>query len=232
MTHRLLALVSMVALSACVPATALADGDPASDILLRQDAFYPYNPPTARELTRGLDGVLQRTRRAGYPMKVALIGAPEDLGAYAAMFAQPQQYAQLLAKELNTLRHGVADTGPLHLLVVTPTVFAGTGLGDKVDAALAPVSIPAGGQSNGMAQAAMKAVARIATANGHPVPEPPEAKLALASLRGAPSSAPTPRPSKGGGSSVLIFAVPAVLVVLGALLAGRLAARRQTANED
>jgi cytochrome c-type biogenesis protein CcmH/NrfF len=31
---------------------------------------------------------------------------------------------------------------------------------------------------------------------------------------------------------VLIFAVPAVLVVLGALLAGRLAARRQTANED
>jgi hypothetical protein len=34
------ALVALV-----VPATALADGDPASDVLLGRDAYLPYAPP-------------------------------------------------------------------------------------------------------------------------------------------------------------------------------------------
>ena len=36
-------------------ATALADGDPASDVLLGENVFYPYSPPTSAALKKTLD---------------------------------------------------------------------------------------------------------------------------------------------------------------------------------
>ena len=34
------------------PPAALADGDPASDVLLGQSVFYPYSPPVAAGLQK------------------------------------------------------------------------------------------------------------------------------------------------------------------------------------
>jgi hypothetical protein len=215
MTRLLCLLVALGLLGA--PAVAYADGDPASDILLQDDVFFPYAPKTAPRLSRALTGVLRRTRRAGYPMKVALIESPNDLGADGGLFGDPISYANVLATELLTLRHGYPSE-PLHLLVVMPNGFSGVGLGNRVDAALRPIKLDAAAQSDGLARAAIEAVARIATLDGHPTAIPPEAKLAL-----SPRHQSTTRP----GPSALPFVLPVAAIAIVLLIGGRLAQRRE-----
>lgn len=203
-----------IALGLLLPALARADGDPASDVLVMQDAYYPYAPPTDAKLKKALDGVLKRARAAGFPLKVALIQAPADLGAYPTLFNKANEYASLLARELPSNRHGPKLEGQ-RILIVMPGGFGGTNLGDGVDDALSPVTIKTSAQSNGLAVAAIAAVARLATANAHRVPTPPEAAL--------DPSAPTAQ--RKGGPSLVIFLVPAVLVFAGLFVAGRRAGR-------
>lgn len=216
MRARRILAVALAALLAAVP-LARADGDPASDVLLADDVFFPYAPPTSRALHDPLVAVLQAAKAAGYPMKVALIEAPGDLGAYPQMFNQPQNYADLLAGELPPAVRGASRVRP-HLLVVMPGGFGGDNLGDHVDEALAPVAIAGAAQSDGLARAAIRAVARIATANGHPVATPAQAATPLAARH-----ASTTRKT---GTSAIVFVVPVLLVVVGAGLAGRIASRR------
>lgn len=201
---------------AAAPA-ARADGDPASDVLPSQSIFFPYAPPVAPQLRTALTRVLRQAEAAGYPMKVALIESAGDLGSYPTLFNQPQRYANLLAGELPTNPHGSVRT-PQHLLVVMPVGIGGNNLGDKVDEALAPVKVDAGAQSDGLARAAIEAVARIATANGHAVAVPPEAHQKLQA-----SHRSTKRKS---GTPVWVYIAPLGLVLLGIVLAGRIAARR------
>jgi hypothetical protein len=218
--RRLVAALAALALLAC-PAAARADGDPASDFLLQQDAYYPYAPKTSPGLRKALDGLVKRTRAAGFPMKVALIEAPGDLGSYPQLFNDPQRYANLLAQELSTITHGRKQADQLHLLVVFPSGFAGSGLGDKVNEALAPVSVNAAAQADGLAQAALEAVARVATANGHRTPIPPEARTQLAA---------TNKSTKRSGPPIIVYLLPALLVVAAALLTGRIARRRDASG--
>lgn len=214
---RLIALVAALALLVS-PAAARADGDPASDILLGEDVFFPYAPETAPRLSDALTGLLERTRSSGYPMKVALIEGEGDLGANADLFGRPLDYANLLADELRTLRHGQAGDEDLHLLVVMPSGFSGAGLGPRVDEALEPVRIEAAAQSDGLARAAIEAVARLASVNGHAIPIPPEAKLTLA---------PRDESTERSGPSVLLFVLPFALVTIAIAIAGLVAARRR-----
>jgi hypothetical protein len=194
----------VLALVALAPAAALADGDPASDVLLAQDVYFPYAPKVSKPLTSALEGELKRVRAAGYPMKVALIQAPSDLGAYPNLFGDTQNYANLLAKE-------IAYNSRPHLLVVMPTGFGGDNLGSKVDSALAGIKIDQAAKSDGLAQAALIAVARLATANGHPTPVPPQARAALTASKAS---------SKRSTPSLLIYGGPVLLAILavGALL--------------
>lgn len=60
MPARALLLAAALALTAA-PA-ALADGDPASDILPAQDAYYPYTPAVSKPLVTALNGLLARVR--------------------------------------------------------------------------------------------------------------------------------------------------------------------------
>src|SRR3954463_12340999 len=211
----------IVLLALCVlllaPAAASADGDPASDFLLQQDAYYPYAPKTSPNLRKALDGLLKRTRAAGYPMKVALIETAGDLGSYPQLFNDPQRYASLLAQELSTITHGKKQEDQLHLLVVFPSGFAGSGLGDKVNEALAPVKINAEAQSDGLAAAALEGVARVATANGHRTPVPPEAKVKLAA---------SDKATKRSGPPIVVYLLPVLLVVVAAVVTSRIARRR------
>jgi hypothetical protein len=208
------------------PPSARADGDPASDVLPAQDVFFPYAPPVAKPLREALTRVVADARKAGYPLKVAMIESAGDLGSYPQMFNQPQDYANLLAGELPTNPHGEIRTRP-HLLVVMPVGFGGDNLGAGVDKALAPVKVDPAAQSDGLARAAIEAVARVATANGHRVAVPAAARAKLGA-----SNKSTKRSS---GPSPWLFVGPLLLVVGAIVLAGRITARRsrpQGASDD
>lgn len=210
MLRRIALLAAALTLIAVPPAA--ADGDPASDVLPTEDAFYPYNPPPSKPLVDALDALLERVRKAGYPMKVALIGSASDLGAYPTMFNDPQRYTDLLAGELPTNPHGKIAKG-LRLLVIMPGGFGGKNLGERVDEALAPVKIDVEAQTDGLVRAALAAVARIATVNGFETPVPPEASA-----------------DEGeGGSTPLIIVGAVILVLLVALVAVR---RRLRASDE
>jgi hypothetical protein len=212
---RLIALAAVLTLVAA-PA-ARADGDPASDVLLQQDVFFPYAPATAERLSGALTRLLERTRQSGYPVKVALIQSEGDLGANSDLLGQPLQYANLLAQELRTLRHGTDRSEELHLLVVMPTGFSGAGLGPRVDEALGPVRIASAAQSDGLARAAIEAVARLASVNGLSTPIPPEATIPLK---------PRTESTERSGSSVLPYVLPFGVVVITLAIASLVGRRR------
>ena len=93
----------MVALSvsALLPAAVLADGDPASDVLLGENVFYPYSPATSPALQKQLNAETAAAKQAHFPLKVALIGAPVDLGVIPSLFGKPQKYADFLDQEIS-----------------------------------------------------------------------------------------------------------------------------------
>jgi hypothetical protein len=216
-----LVIAILAALLITAPA-ALADGDPASDVLLSQDSYLPYAPPIQPRLKAALERVLKDARSAGYPMKVALIQTPNDLGAYPDLFNQPQEYANLLVQGLSSLNpHGDA-VKDVHLLTVMPGGFGGNNLGDRVDAALSPIRIQTEAQSDGLAKAAIEAIARLATINGHAVDTPPEAALTLSKSN---------KSTKRKTTSPLIFVAPALLLFGGLVVAGRITRRRERSND-
>jgi hypothetical protein len=198
-------LVALLVVTVLVPAGARADGDPASDTLLGQNVFYPYSPPVSGSVQRTLNAETAAAKRAGLPIKVALIATPVDLGVIPELFGKPQSYAEFLDKEIS-FQH----TQPL--LVVMPAGYGVQGLTGPAAAAVKGLAAPAGKTSTDLARAAITAVAKLAAADGHPVKGVP----------GVGSSA-----SGGGGSSsapLLIGLVVAALLVAGALIALR---RRQ-----
>ena len=131
----------------CAPAPALADGDPASDVLIAENVFYPFTPPVARSLQDALNAEAAAARRAHFPIKVALIASATDLGAIPSLFAKPQRYANFLDVEISFFG------GKQPLLVVMPNGYGVRGLG----------------------AAATVAVSRLAAAAGHPVSGAPGA---------------------------------------------------------
>jgi hypothetical protein len=89
------AVIALAAVSA-----ALADGDPASDYLLSQASFLsPYDGkiPTAQQ--KRIEAMLQSAKQQGFPLKLAVISTPYDLGAVPILYKKPQTYAKFLAQE-------------------------------------------------------------------------------------------------------------------------------------
>src|SRR5271163_1216609 len=83
------------------PAAARADGDPASDVLLGQNVFYPYTPAVSPAIQKTLDAETTAASRAKFPIKVALIASPVDLGVIPDLFGKPQKYADFLDQEIS-----------------------------------------------------------------------------------------------------------------------------------
>ena len=197
-------MASLVALL-LVPATALADADPASDVLLGESVFYPYTPRVSVAVEQALDAEVATAAKRQFPIKVALIASPVDLGAIPALYGKPQQYADFLDQE-------ISFTGKQRLLVVMPSGFGVQGLGPAATRAAASLGKPSGASSDALARAATVAVARLAAASGHPI-----AGVA------APSSA-----SSGGGSSPLVLLV--IVILVAAAAAGAVIAVRRRAT--
>jgi hypothetical protein len=213
----LTALLALATLAAYGPAAALADGDPASDILISQDVFYPYAPNTvAKELQTALDGQVKAAKAAGFGVKLALIAAPADLGSVPQLVTDPQKYADLLTSEISF------NTKP-RVLVVLPAGLGGNNLGDQAGPALTGVQIDAEAGADGLARAAMQAVGALTAANGTPVPVP---RLASESGRSAGAR------GGGGTSPLLVFGLPVALVALGAGIAALRGRRPEDEEAD
>jgi hypothetical protein len=144
------------------PAVASADGDPASDVLLGENVFYPYSPPTSPAIQKQLNAVTTAAKRAHFPVKVALIGSPVDLGVIPSLFGKPQKYADFLDQEIS-----FATKQPL--LVVMASGYGVEGMDAKAQSAVSALGKPAGTQSNELGQAAITAVGKLAAASGHPL---------------------------------------------------------------
>jgi hypothetical protein len=203
MARRLASLLATVILVAAAvgaggPGFAFADGDPASDVLLGQNVYYPYSPPVPQGVQKTLNAETAAAKKAGLPIKVALIASAVDLGVIPELFGQPQSYAKFLDKE-------ISFQGPQPLLVVMPAGYGAQGVSAKAVAALRDLAPPKAKTSVALAQAAITAVAKVAAADGHPIKGP----------AGASGG------SSGGGSSttpVLIGLIVAALVVAVALI--------------
>lgn len=155
-------LAIALSLIVCLQAAsgALADGDPASDVLVGSPVFFPYQPTVSAPLQRSLEETLAMLRARGLDLKVAIIGNPYDLGAVPDLFGRPQAYAEFLEQEIS-FQH------PQPLLVVMP---AGFGLVRAASAAaLAGLRVNKVDPPNGLARSATAAVLRIARAAGKPL---------------------------------------------------------------
>lgn len=197
-------LVALLALATLLPpAVARGDGDPASDVLLGENVFYPYSPAVSRGLQRTLDAETLALQRSGLRLKVALIASPVDLGVVPDLFGHPQRYADFLDQEIS-----FRQKQPL--LVVMVSGYGVQGLSPQASAAAAALPRPAGKGSEDLARAAVTAVERIGKAAGHPI-------------RGVPGVG-----GDGGGGSVLLIVLGAVAVALAlALIAVTVQRRRE-----
>jgi hypothetical protein len=202
-----LAVAAALALS---PASALADGDPASDVLLLQDVYLPYAPGVPAQIGKAITALLKTTRKAGFPLKVAIIATPTDLGSVPQFFGKPQQYAPFLQRE-------IAFNTKKPLLVVMQAGYGAAALPAGTETALQGLAPPPSATGDALGRSAVAAILRLAKAGGHPVAAP---KLAAA-------------PKGGGGGStspLIVFGVPVALLAIGGVLAA--VRRRQSAAPE
>jgi hypothetical protein len=141
---------------------ALADGDPASDILAPPEArVYMTLAASSPDLEKQLATTTQQITDAGLPIKVAVIGNRTDLGAVPQLWAKPQTYARFLGSELRFI---YKDT----LLVVMPQGFGINGpYGQpKALAALSGIDPRNDPSPQGLTASADKALRALAVADG------------------------------------------------------------------
>jgi hypothetical protein len=193
----LVAAAAAAAALALVPA-ALADGDPASDYLITQPAFLPFDSHVDKDKAAELVALLTDARQKGFPIRVAVIGSKTDLGAVPSLFRKPQLYARFLGQELfYYYKHA--------LLVVMPNGYGlyVHGPAPRADmAAVAKLRPPASGDGDQLVAAAERAV------------------RTLARRRGLELSAAVPASSNGSSRDRLVLAggLVALLAIAGGLV--------------
>lgn len=170
---------------------ARADGDPASDVLATQSLFLPQDAgvPVAQQLQ--LAALVREAAQAGYPIRVALIDSPADLGSITGLWRQPVSYAKFLGQELSLTYRGT-------LLVVMPNGFGVYDENRHVTQQPGTLTgVPVQPTGIGLATSTVQAVQRLAATAGHSLSVPRAT---------APGSA--------GGSDALPWVVFALGVVL------------------
>ena len=159
-----LALIAVLAL--LVPAAARANGDPASDVLLTDQVFLPFEAPISKSAQDDLRETVAAANKKGFKIRVALIAFTSDLGTATALWGHPQDYSKFLGKEI-----AFVTTDPL--LVSMP---AGFGFYDQdrpvakerqVLAKIQPGKIP-----TALAASTTAAVRALAAAKGITLPKP------------------------------------------------------------
>jgi len=190
--------------TAAVAGSARADGDPASDFLIAQQVFFPYDVKLPPRQQAELTGTVSAANEAGYKIRVAIIADSYDLGSVTALWRKPRLYARFLGQELSFAYKN-------RLLVAMPNGFGFNRPGHPATHEYAIVDrIPIGRGAAGLLEAATTAVQRLAAASGVHV---------------------TVTDAKGGGSSTshdrLVIVAAAVAAVLAAAAARLLLRRRR-----
>ena len=149
----------------CAPAAARANGDPASDYLLVQSIFLPFDAKVDPDVTARLADVVREADRAGYKIRVAVIRTRYDLGTAFSLYNKPQKYAEFLGLELSFQYRD-------RLLVVMPKGF-GSSIAGRPDPAgirtLKGGPVP-GADVTKEVEAATTAIRQLAAAAGHVLP--------------------------------------------------------------
>jgi hypothetical protein len=109
----ILALATLIGFGGALASSALADGDPASDVLVFDSVFNPPDSGASPEQAARLAATVKAANRAGYPIRVALIKSSGDLGTVTQLWQEPADYSLYLGRELSLQFHGV-------VLVVMP----------------------------------------------------------------------------------------------------------------
>src|SRR2546423_1634368 len=134
MPLRMLA-AALLAVALAAPSAARADSDPASDTLLLQDVFLPVEPPLSQSDASAIRKLAATMKKAGYPLKVAIIATPNDLGLVPQIFGKPQYYAGYLGREIDFNKKN-------NLLVVMPAGYGTNNVAPKVAGALSGLKPP------------------------------------------------------------------------------------------
>jgi hypothetical protein len=101
-----LAAAAVLSITLLLPALALADGDPASDVLAGQALYLPSDSGTTARVQAQLSAVVAAAGRAGLPLRVAVIPSRADLGSVGALWRRPAAYARFLGLELSLVFRG------------------------------------------------------------------------------------------------------------------------------
>jgi cytochrome oxidase Cu insertion factor (SCO1/SenC/PrrC family) len=210
LTRRALGVALAATLTCWVFAVAArADGDPASDYLQTNQVFLAAQTPTVTPAERRLLSVVQVANRAGFDIRVAVVGSEYDLGSITELWGKPRLYARFLGLELSSIYRQ-------RLLVVMPNGYGFNWPGHPtavVYRQLATVPLGAGGSAlPAAAQAAVRALARAAGVK----------------LASAPTQRQTPasKATGGGGVSIALIAAVAVALAIGLGLVATLRWRR------
>jgi hypothetical protein len=161
------AVVVAAAICLCVPALARANGDPASDYLLTQNAYLPYTTKLDHNAAKRLNTLLSDAAKEGFRIRVAVILSPADLGTAFSLFGKQQKYAQFLGLELAFVYRD-------RLLVVMPTGYGYAVKGNpnpQAETVLKKLPAP-GRDATKEVDAAIVAVQRLAAASGHKLVAP------------------------------------------------------------
>jgi hypothetical protein len=152
-------------------APALADGDPASDVLATQPLFLAQDAGFTPAAQARLAAELSASARADHPLRVAVIASRTDLGSVTALWRQATAYARFLDQELSSVY-----AGPLLVVMPDGTGSAGAGADRLLGSGAESQGPPRPGGSGvsasagpGLQRVALDAVARFLRANGQPV---------------------------------------------------------------
>jgi hypothetical protein len=197
----LLALAALV-----LPGDADANGDPASDVLLTNQVFLPFEAPISDSAANDLKQTVAAANEKGYTIRVAVIAFTGDLGTAVSLWRRPQDYSKFLGSE-------IAFVYKNRLLVAMPSGF-GFYDGKK------PVAKE------------LRVLAKVKPGKT-PTPLTESAAEAVRALAGS-AAVTVPKPSSGGSATrdrvILGAAVLAFLVVL--LFPTRLLRRRRAQGAE
>jgi len=213
MRRKALAL-GAVALVACTLAAsgARADGDPASDYLLVQKVFLPFDAKFPAKAQAQLTALVAAANKSGFTIRVAMIASSYDLGSITSLWQKPHTYARFLGEELSFVYKG-------RLLIVMPSGFGFNWLkhaSTAEDAVLATIPIKPG--PAGQISAAQTAVQRLAKAAGVTI--------------AAPAHVVTPAQRNGHDRIVIIVAsLAAIAAAVGLRFALRRLQRRRAPSQ-
>ena len=154
------------ALTLLAPAAARANGDPASDVLLTDQVFLPFEAPISNSAQNDLRKTVAEANKKHFKIRVAVIAFTSDLGTAVSLWKHPQSYSEFLGKEI-----AFVYTGPL--LISMPSGFGFYDEGrpvaseKQVLAKMKPGSTP-----TPLADSTTAAVRALAAAKGMTLPRP------------------------------------------------------------